>query len=71
MPGGHGWWSKQQSPVMSVSWPVPAGRWASSGLAKYMWPGRLEIVAELPLTKVGKIDKEALREILAGGDFDD
>jgi len=35
------------------------------GVAKYKWPERLEVVAELPVTKVGKIDKKALRDILA------
>jgi 2,3-dihydroxybenzoate-AMP ligase len=39
---------------------------AAIGVAKYKWPERLEIVAELPVTKVGKIDKKALRDILAG-----
>ena len=38
---------------------------AAIGVAKYKWPERLEIVAELPVTKVGKIDKKALRDILA------
>lgn len=32
------------------------------GIAKYKLPERLEIVDELPVTKVGKIDKAALRE---------
>ncbi len=35
------------------------------GVAKYKWPERLEVVAELMSTKVGKIDKKALREDLA------
>jgi non-ribosomal peptide synthetase component E (peptide arylation enzyme) len=38
---------------------------AAIGVAKYKWPERLEIVAELPVTKVGKIDKKALRDALA------
>jgi 2,3-dihydroxybenzoate-AMP ligase len=38
---------------------------AAIGVAKYKWPERLEIVTELPVTKVGKIDKKALRGILA------
>jgi len=33
----------------------------ASGVARYKWPERLEPIAELPLTKVGKIDKAALR----------
>jgi 2,3-dihydroxybenzoate-AMP ligase len=32
------------------------------GVAKYKWPERVEVVAELPTTNVGKIDKRALRE---------
>jgi 2,3-dihydroxybenzoate-AMP ligase len=31
-------------------------------VARYKLPERLEVVAELPLTKVGKVDKKALRE---------
>jgi|HubBroStandDraft_1064217.scaffolds.fasta_scaffold11855_4 2,3-dihydroxybenzoate-AMP ligase len=38
---------------------------ATAGVARFKWPERLEIVAELPVTKVGKLDKKALREILA------
>ena len=34
------------------------------GVAAYKHPDRLETVDELPLTKVGKIDKKALRELL-------
>ncbi|MEZ2389727.1 (2,3-dihydroxybenzoyl)adenylate synthase [bacterium RCC_150] len=33
-----------------------------AGVAKYKWPERVELVQELPTTKVGKIDKKALRE---------
>ncbi len=33
-----------------------------AGVARYKWPERVEIVEELPVTKVGKIDKRALRE---------
>jgi 2,3-dihydroxybenzoate-AMP ligase len=32
------------------------------GLARYKLPDRLEVVGELPLTGVGKVDKRALRE---------
>lgn len=32
------------------------------GLAKYKWPERVEPIAALPLTNIGKIDKQALRE---------
>jgi 2,3-dihydroxybenzoate-AMP ligase len=38
---------------------------ADDGVAKMAWPERLEIVEELPTTKVGKIDKKALREDIA------
>jgi 2,3-dihydroxybenzoate-AMP ligase len=39
---------------------------AAAGVARFKWPERLEIVAELPVTKMGKLDKKALRDILAG-----
>ena len=38
---------------------------AAAGVARFKWPERLEVVAELPTTKVGKLDKKALREWLA------
>jgi acyl-CoA synthetase (AMP-forming)/AMP-acid ligase II len=34
------------------------------GVARFKWPERLEIVAELPVTKLGKLDKKALRDWL-------
>ncbi|GAA3163314.1 (2,3-dihydroxybenzoyl)adenylate synthase [Blastococcus jejuensis] len=39
---------------------------AAADVARYKWPERLEVVDELLTTKVGKIDKKALREDLAG-----
>jgi salicylate---CoA ligase len=39
---------------------------AAAGVARFKWPERLEVVAELPVTKVGKLDKKALRDMLAG-----
>jgi 2,3-dihydroxybenzoate-AMP ligase len=36
------------------------------GVAAYKLPEHLLVVDELPLTKVGKIDKKALREVVAG-----
>ena len=39
---------------------------ATAGVARFKWPERLEIVAELPVTKMGKLDKKALRDRLAG-----
>jgi len=38
---------------------------AEAGVARFKWPERLEVVAELPVTKVGKLDKKALRDVLA------
>ena len=37
---------------------------ATAGVARFKWPERLEIVAELPVTKMGKLDKKALRDWL-------
>jgi salicylate---CoA ligase len=38
---------------------------AAAEVARFKWPERLEIVSELPATKVGKIDKKALRTDIA------
>jgi non-ribosomal peptide synthetase component E (peptide arylation enzyme) len=38
---------------------------AERGLAKHKWPEHLELVDELPVTSVGKVDKHALREDIA------
>ncbi len=38
---------------------------AARGVARFKWPERLEIVAELPLTNVGKIQKTELRRLIA------
>jgi len=38
---------------------------ADAGVARYKWPGHIEIVDELLTTKVGKIDKKALRADIA------
>ena len=43
-----------------------SGGLEAAGVAKFKWPERLEIVAELPVTKMGKLDKKALRDMLAG-----
>jgi salicylate---CoA ligase len=37
----------------------------SAGVARFKWPERLVLVPELPATKVGKIDKKALRADIA------
>jgi salicylate---CoA ligase len=39
---------------------------AMQGVARFKLPERLELVGELPVTKVGKIDKKALRGRLGG-----
>ena len=39
---------------------------AAAGVARFKWPERLEIVTELPVTTVGKLDKKTLRDMLAG-----
>jgi 2,3-dihydroxybenzoate-AMP ligase len=38
---------------------------AAAGVARFKWPERLELMAELPVTKIGKLDKKALRDLLA------
>lgn len=38
---------------------------AAAEVARYKWPEHIEVVTELPLTKVGKIDKKALRVDIA------
>ncbi len=35
------------------------------GLAKFKCPERVEVVAEFPVTRVGKVDKAALRAMIA------
>ena len=41
------------------------GAMAGAGVATFTWPERVEVVEELPTTKVGKIDKKALRDDVA------
>jgi 2,3-dihydroxybenzoate-AMP ligase len=38
---------------------------AAAGVARFKWPERLELRADLPVTKVGKLDKKALRDLLS------
>jgi non-ribosomal peptide synthetase component E (peptide arylation enzyme) len=38
---------------------------SSQGLAKFKCPERIEIVDEFPVTRVGKVDKPAMRRIIA------
>ena len=35
------------------------------GLAKFKLPERIETIAEFPVTRVGKVDKQALRQMIA------
>jgi 2,3-dihydroxybenzoate-AMP ligase len=35
------------------------------GLAKFKWPERIEAIEALPTTKVGKLDKQPLRTLIA------
>ncbi|HET9970911.1 MAG TPA: AMP-binding protein, partial [Streptosporangiaceae bacterium] len=37
---------------------------ATAGVARFKWPERLEIMTALPVTKIGKLDKKALRDLL-------
>ena len=37
---------------------------AAAGVAKFKWPERLEFLPELPVTKIGKLDKKALRDLI-------
>jgi non-ribosomal peptide synthetase component E (peptide arylation enzyme) len=37
----------------------------AKGLAKFKLPERIETIAEFPLTRVGKVDKQALRQIIS------
>lgn len=37
----------------------------AKGLAKFKLPERIETIAEFPLTRVGKVDKQALRQMVA------
>lgn len=42
-----------------------AGFLVEQGLAKFKCPERIEVVAEFPVTRVGKVDKAALRAMVA------
>ncbi len=43
--------------------PTVCARLAAEGFSKHFWPERLEVLAELPRTPTGKIQKYVLREI--------
>jgi salicylate---CoA ligase len=51
-------------PGLQISLGMISDGMATAGVARYKWPERLEIVAELPVTKMGKLDKKALRDRL-------
>jgi len=51
-------------PAMSLTLEDVRQSMTAAGVARYKWPERLEVVGELLTTKVGKIDKKALREDL-------
>ena len=53
-----------QQPGLQISLGAIRDGLAAAGVARFTWPERLEIVAELPVTKVGKLDKKALRDLL-------
>jgi non-ribosomal peptide synthetase component E (peptide arylation enzyme) len=42
----------------------------AAGIARYKLPGRLEVLPELPLTGVGKVDRAALRRLAALAEAD-
>ena len=52
-------------PGAAVTLPVLRDSLAAAGVARFKWPERLEILAALPVTKIGKLDKKALRDLLA------
>ena len=37
----------------------------SQGLAKYKCPERVEVIDAFPITRVGKVDKPALKKLIA------
>jgi long-chain acyl-CoA synthetase len=42
-------------------------RWAKERLGGYKYPREIRIVAQVPLTPVGKVDRKALRALIDGG----
>ena len=52
-------------PGTALTLPEVRASMEAAGVARFSWPERLELVGELPSTKVGKIDKKALRDRLA------
>jgi len=37
----------------------------AAGMAKFKWPERIEVLQEFPLTNASKLNKAALRELIA------
>ena len=54
------------APGASLTLDAVRSAMAAAQAARFKWPERLVIVPELPATKVGKIDKKALRADIAG-----
>ena len=53
---------------LSLALPVAVRRFLrEQGVAEFKLPDRVECVAALPLTPVGKVDKKQLRQWLAEG----
>jgi acyl-coenzyme A synthetase/AMP-(fatty) acid ligase len=51
---------------LSVSLDEVCQHLASEGFSKHFWPERLELLAEMPRTPTGKIQKFVLRELAKG-----
>ena len=54
-----------RSPALALGMTELAAFLEAFGLAKFKWPERIEIVESLPVTRVGKLDKTALRQAIA------
>lgn len=52
---------------VEVTLEAVTGHLAERGVAKYKWPERLEVMDQWPLTAVGKINKQVLRQRLQNG----
>ena len=56
--------------ILRAGWPAPsiaelATFLTDAGLAKFKCPERIEIIEDFPVTRVGKLDKAALRQMIA------
>ncbi len=52
-------------PAETLDLPALSAYLDGRGVARFKWPERLEIVDELPVTNVGKVDKKKLRDDIA------